>query len=87
MRAKVSLSVFVLKHICVHVCCDVSNHVWHVTVEFAELRESTSLGGNEVNVKDVPLPLIRRIQLVPMSAPFYLGCLNSPWKGQEAGKR
>lgn len=87
MRAKVSLSVFVLKHTCVHVCCDVSNHAWHVTVEFAELRESMSSGGNEVNVKDVLLCLIHRIQLVPMSPHFYVGCLNSPWKGQEAGKR
>lgn len=45
------------------------------------------MGGNEVNVKDIMLPLIHRIHLNLISPPFYLACPNSPRRGGKRRKR
>lgn len=45
------------------------------------------MGGNEVNVKDIMLPLIHKIHLILMSLPFYLACPNSPRRGGKRRKR
>lgn len=47
------------------------------------VKRVVSLGRNEVNVKDVMLPLIHKIQLILMSLLFYLGYPNSPGSGRK----